>query len=246
MYVDLLDSENYLLVNVSLIKILGLSGAAYCSELFTIMKKAIKKDKLVNSVYVQVDRDYVESRTGVSIPEQKALEDKWQKMDLIDKKSGDLDNVFNINAGGFLALISCQGEFTKTEMDKLKTKLKPKTSEKEKEGKRIGKAKRIKEAFVCPYPNVKEKLWEWVDMITESRKPFSEKIANVFWENIKEYSGGDTSVMIKVIQKAITSCYVESAYAISAYEKSLAHRKVNPSAAFRRATSDDVSGGEEF
>ena len=244
MYIDLLDSENYLLVNVSLIKLLGLSGAAYCSELFTIMKKAIKKDKLVRSVYVKVDRDYVATRTGVSEVEQKALEDAWQKMDLIERNPGDADNVFNINAKGFLVLISGQKEFTNTEIDKLKKKLKPKTSEKEREGKQIGKAKAIKESFVCTSPKVKEKLWEWVDTIVfETTKPLSKRLADIFWQSIKEYADGDEGVMLKVIQKSITNGYVESTYAISVYEEELKHRKPRSS---KRATADDIVEGEKF
>lgn len=245
MYVDLLDSNNYLMVNVSLINVLGLSGAAYCSELFTIMKKAIKKKKLVNNFYVEVDRDYISSRIGVSVNEQLALEKKWQAMDLIDK-SEEADNVFNINVERFLTLAAGQESFNKTEIDKLKAKLKPKTTAQEREGKRNGIAKAVKNNLVCPTPEIKDKMVEWIDVMHDANKPLSNNIVKVFLDNIIAYAGGDTSVILKVIQKAITNAYADSAYAINAYETSLKCKRVNPSAEYRRATGEDLTGGHKF
>ena len=243
MYVDLLDSQNYLLVNISLIKLLGLSGAAYCSELFTIMKKAIKKDKLINCC-VKVDREYVESKTGVSADEQRALEDCWQKMDLIEKVKGYDENVFDINTEGFLALISGQEDFKDAEIEKLKSKLKPKTAAKEKESKRIAIANGVKASITCPTQEVKEKMDEWVETMSINKKPLSKSIAKVFYDAVVKYSGGDTYVMEKVIQKAISNGYADVDYAIHAYETSLTHKEVNPSTEFKRATS--ISGGNKF
>lgn len=255
MYVDLLDSNNYLLVNKSLIKILGLSGAAYCSELFVIMKKAIRKDKLVDKFYVEVDREYITETVGLSEVEQKALEDAWEKMDLISRSAGSRYNVFNINVEGFLGLISGQSDgetdsdryFKPVDIEKLKTKLQPKTSEKYKDGKRRGIAKKVKEGLIIENVEVKNKMCLWIDDIVETTdRTVSANQANVVLETLKRYSGGDVEVMLKVLDEAIKGNYINITYAINAYEKNLKNKEVNPSASFRRATGADVSGGEKF
>lgn len=247
MLVDLLDSSNYLLVNVSLINILGLRGAVYCSELFVIVKKAIKKKKLVNSVFVKVDRAYIESRTGVSASEQLAIEDKWQKMDLIEKRQGDEDNVFNINVGGFLNLISGssgENKFTDEELNKLKAKLQLKTPEQEQESKRRGIAKRIKNSLACTDIKIKDSMCKWVDAIYESKKTLSLNTANMFLTAVEKYADGDASVAVEVIEKGIANAWIEPAFAIKAYEEST---KQNPTRIkMRRATKKDISGGKKF
>ena len=246
MYVDVLNSDNYLFVNISLIKVLGLSGAAYCAELFNILKKAITKDKLVEDCYVKVDRDYIESRTGVSISEQKSLEDKWQKMDLINKSTSDEDNVFNINTEGFLSLIVGQESFSNAQIESLKKKLRPKPTEEDKKVKRLSIVKSMKEGLVCSNPDVREKMYVWIETMSEGKKRLSNEIVKNFLDGVEEYSQGNVSTMLKIIGKAIDNVYLEASYAINSYESDLKYRRGNPPADLRRATANDLVGGKKF
>jgi copper chaperone CopZ len=246
MYVDLLDSDNYAHINRSLIKVLGLQGAAYCSELFTIMRKAIRKNRLVDSVFVRVDRAYVEDRVGVSADDQLSIECMWEKMDLISKKS---DDEFNINVGGFLGLITGQSAekqgnaFSEEDINKLKSKLKPKTSEQKKEGKRRGIAKMLKAGLDVADEDVRAKLCDWIDIVTESGKTLSKASVGIFVDSVTKYSKGDGKVMVKVLNHAIQGYYTNASFAIAAYERSLKNKKENPTAEFRRAAS---RGGHTF
>ena len=65
MLIDLLNSYNYLMVNMSAIHIFGLNTAVYCAELLNISKKAYKKKKLIDGVYFEVDRKFIREQTSL-------------------------------------------------------------------------------------------------------------------------------------------------------------------------------------
>ena len=252
MYVDLIDSNNYISINISLIKMLGLPTAAYCSEIFSILKKAITKNKLVeDNSCIKVDRSYIESRTGILPKEQLEIESILSKNNLISKVSPDGD-IFSVNMSLFVQLISGIEDLNKTEFEKLRKKLKPK-KESNKEAKRQAIATAIKEGIVYPNLQVKEKLYEWVDTIFANPNfVLTSKIVDVFIATLDSYVNGDVDKALKIIQIAINQSFRDCSWAINSYERGLSMSKVPGSTNMprvtrqTRATKEDLNGGEEF
>ena len=132
---------------------------------------------------------------------------------------------------------------TPAEVEKLKNKLKPKTSAQIKEGKRKGIVKHVKENIVCADTDIREKLYEWIDVMSEQGKPLSDKIVDVFFNGIKEFAEDNKNIIILLIQKAISNSYADYAYAINAYRTEMKNKKMDTSGKYRRATS---VGGNNF
>ena len=58
MLIDILNSSNYIMVNMDAIRIFGLNTAVYCAELLNIYKKAVSKKKLYNdNKYFKIDNN---------------------------------------------------------------------------------------------------------------------------------------------------------------------------------------------
>ena len=70
MLLDLLAQDNFINVNINLIKSLGLNTAIYVAELLNIYRKAVTKNKLVDDMYSKVSRDYITDKTSLLNEEQ--------------------------------------------------------------------------------------------------------------------------------------------------------------------------------
>ena len=237
-------------INISLIKMLGLPAAAYCSEIFSILKKAITKDKLKEEGSIKVDREYVESRTGLSAKEQLEIENILSRNKFIEKVSSS-DDVFVVNVPLFVQLISGSDDLSKTEFEKLRRKYKSKKESQEAKKQSIATA--IKDGIIYPDLQVKEKLCEWVDTIFATTKlQLTSKIVDVFIATLNAYVQGDMDKALKIVQIAINQSFRDCTWAINSYERSLNMSKsttaTNTPRVTRqdRATKDDITGGEEF
>ena len=69
MYLDLLSQSNYLSYNIPIANLFGLQMSVYISEVISILEKATRKKVLVDG-YVFLDREYISSRTTISIDDQ--------------------------------------------------------------------------------------------------------------------------------------------------------------------------------
>ena len=243
MLVDLLDLNNYLLINTTLIKIFGLKAAAYCSELFTIVKKAVSKNKVVENQYIAVDRNYVESKIGVSIEEQIQFEDAWAAVDLLARHPSKKDT-FTLNVSGFVQLITNAKDLTKTEIDKLKKKLKVKQTRVSKEEKNKAVAQALKNGIIHTNLSIKAKLEEWVDEMCQNYQyPLSKSVVKSFVDTLDKYTQNE-DVATTIIQIAINNGYRDCTWAINSYERTIGNR---PRATTQtKASSADVDKGEAF
>ena len=68
MFIDLLNTENYVQFNVKTANIFGLHTAIYLQLLLSVFEKAQRKNKLIDG-YVKLDRSYVTSLTTLSANE---------------------------------------------------------------------------------------------------------------------------------------------------------------------------------
>lgn len=107
MLIDLLNSANYLMVNIDAIQIFGLNTAVYCSELLNIYKKAVVKKKLIDEVYFKVDRDYIKKQTSLSIEDQIKCDLNLIKVNIIKAKKDNPDIIlFDVET--FASILSCE------------------------------------------------------------------------------------------------------------------------------------------
>lgn len=244
MYVDLVDSRNYLLVNTSLIKVLGLTGAVYCSELFTIIKRAASKKKVVDNYYVTVDRDYVANTLGISAEEQIQLENNWEKADFLERHKTKPDT-FALNVKHLMMLISNQEEFTDEELSELKKKLQLKTAESKKEAKKQAIINGLKKSLVITDMELKAKVEEWIDTICSVNlgKALTKNNVQTFIDTLDKYTS-DAEVAKEVVQVAINNAWRDCSWAINSYEKSkgTGPRKTTQ----RKATRENIDTEEAF
>ena len=242
MQVDLLDLNNYILVNKTLIKIFGLKAAAYCAELFTIVKKAVAKHKVVENNFICVDRDYVESTIGVDKEEQQQFENVWETMDLLAKHPSKPDT-FTLNVSGFVELISATKGLSKTELKKIKSRLKPQPRvSKEDKKKEIVKA--LKYNVVCSNETIKNKIYEWIDELCINGKyPLSNAVVKSFVDTLENYTQDEVKAT-SIIQIAINNGWKECYWAINSYERNVANRPRTTNQS--KASVNDVDKEEAF
>lgn len=81
-----LNYDNYMVINLDLIQLMGLTTAGYLTELITIKNKAVRKNKtkeIENIIYFKVDREYIKQKLGISEEEQTKIEKKLAEINVI-------------------------------------------------------------------------------------------------------------------------------------------------------------------
>ena len=244
MFSELLDTKNYLFINIPLINILGLEGAVYCSEIFTISNKAKRKNQLVDKYYVKIDREYIQQMTSIDFETQAAIEDKLIQMDLLAKHPTKPNN-FEINLEGFAMLIAKREAFTEAEINKIKDKVRIKTPEEIKTRKAKGILKQLKADLTFTDSKVNEKMCEFMDALYEAKKlVMTKNMFTNFCTVLEKYGRGNSEKMIGVIDTAINNLSTDCAFMIKRYEESLPYTKGTISE--DRATSEEMKKAKRF
>ena len=93
MLIELLSMSNYGNYNIKLANILGLESAVYINELMNINEKAVRKNRVEDNFFT-LDREYIMSRTTLSIETQLELDDKLMKLGILERLES---NIVSIN-----------------------------------------------------------------------------------------------------------------------------------------------------
>lgn len=247
MLLDLLDSQNYVMVNRDAIRILGVTTAIYCSELLIICKKARNKNKLFEDKYFKVDRNYVKKSTSIEIEEQLKCDLNLKKVSIIEVNENNPDLIY-FNDEIYASILSSQDVKL---LDSISKKVKvenPKNLKKTKEERLIIA---LKEGIDCRTPEVLQALRNWIDSIYSSGKGISKQQIAIFKDKIDEYCNGDLEKALKIIEIATVHNYIDCQWAINIYENK--NRPIYTSAPrvtnSMRVTQQRVSSGlgtEEF
>lgn len=215
MYIDLLNSDNYLSVNITLAKALGLEGAVYCSELFNIVKKAQKKNKLIDGYLVKVDREYIQERTTLTVEKQLQIESAWKEMNLLSKSQ---DDIISLNIPLFVKLISDIDEINSEELTLLKNKLVVKTDDDKKEIKRTAQKINLKNHLTYPDAEVQSALQEWIESVfARPQRSMTKAMVDKFIGTLKNYTS-DKETIFSIIEIATKYGYVSCLDAIKVHE----------------------------
>lgn len=246
MYVDLLNSNNYLSINISLIQKVGLNEAVYLSELLNILKKAMKKNKLIEGNYVKVDRRFISSRTTLSPDKQREIDAKLIGLDLLASHP-TMKDVVSVNSLGIVSLISLdESELEKDALDAMTRAFRAKTDSESNHLKGKAIAKRLKQAVITPNAYLRSLMNAWIDAILENSSLTKDAISD-FQKTVFGYSS-DVNVVKEVLSVAIRNRYAYADAAIDAYEKGSSRKNVGAVrvTAQRKATKDDLDKGVMF
>lgn len=215
MILDLYTQRNFITINVKLIHVVGLQGAVYLAELLTISEKAWKKNKLVDGKYLFLDREYIYSRTSLTIEDQLRIDNDLMKIDLIKKNGAGQDYIY-LNAELLTKiLISEEVDLLKSLSDTLQSK----TPAKMMQAKKETQIDALKRCVVCSNVELAKKLYEWVDSTSRKSGLLSKAVIQKFQESLNNYTKGDLDMALAIVDIATIQGYRDCKWAINIYER---------------------------
>lgn len=216
MLIDLLNSSNYLMINMDAIHIFGLNAAVYCAEILNVYKKAVKKNKIYYDKYFKVDRDYITKQTSLSVEEQLACDQNLIKVDVIDRDPIDADLIY-FNVEAYASLLSSEDVKLLNSVSKKVKVDKPKGT---KQAARSRIIANLKESIECKTPDILFALNGWIDTImADPNKYLSNAQVKLFKDKLDDYCNGDLAKALKIIEIATSHAYIDCQWAINLYEK---------------------------
>ena len=222
MLIDLLATDNLVSYNVKIANVLGLHTAVYLTELINISLKAEMKQKLIANKYFVVDRKYITRRTTLEAPEQIAIEEKLKKVDVIQKPADSVDTIY-LNVDKLGQIISSDDD---KYLQKVSTTTKVKTVALPgmKQTLRQKEAIELKNHISTTHEELRAALEGWIDGVYANPKGFlSKRAISIFEKTVSDFSAGDLSVALKLIDIATVGGYRDAQWAINDYKSNPIH-----------------------
>lgn len=214
MLIDLLNASNYVMINMDAIHIFGITTAAYCSELLTIYKKAVTKNKLFNEKYFKIDRSYISKRLDLSVEEQLICDANLMKVSVIEKDAEDPDLIF-FNVETFTSIVASEDVRL---IEKVSKKVKVANPKGVKQAAKDRIIIALKESIECRTPEVLFALRDWIDSVV-AVKALSKPQVRLFKDTLDDYCNGDINKALEIIKIATIHQYQDCQWAINLYER---------------------------
>jgi len=220
MLLDLLCTDNYISFNIKVANTMGLHAAIYINELMNISRKAEKKATFTPDGFMIVDRNYIMSRTTLSIEEQSTLDKKIQKVGVIELKEDNpdclqvhIDILANIIASDEAALLQKVSKMTAVK--------------KNSPGAGISARQRniqaLKNCIKCSNTELLEAYWDWVDGVYANPKGFlSKKSIEIFQRGLDDFTKGDLDLALKILEIATINGFRCVDWAIEKFQRDYA------------------------
>lgn len=247
MLLDLFNEDNSITVNLKAIKLFGLNTAVYLSEIITIYKKAVRKNK-IDDGYFKVDRNYIFNKIDLSVEDQLICDANLMKTSIL-KKSLEDPNKINFNVNLYLSFLSNDEMKLLTDVRKQMKVNKPKGV---KGSQRQIWINGLKDSITCSNYELLTALRNWVDGVYANPKGFLSKASiKVFQDTLNNYTQGDLDLALRIVQIATVQGYRDCSWAINVYEKDEASKKKSNQNKIRNtiqqvATKDDVDDSIMF
>ena len=204
MYLDLFDE---LRLNKRLIKIAGFEVAAYWAELQSILKQVVKKQTADEHGFFNLDREYLERETTLTINRQLKCEEKLIEMGVV-AKDPENPNRLTISVSNMIEII------TNEDTKKLKKSTKA-TKEEEKAAKIAGMKLNMKRALFETDPELRAAYERWIEgMIDAANCRFTKAVVQLFEKTVTDYTP-DKTKRLKIIEIATVNSYKDAGWAIS-------------------------------
>ena len=204
MLIDLLSTSNYVSYNIKVAELLGLHQAIYLSELMNINDKAIRKEKLNKSAF-NLDREYIVSRTTLSVEEQLDIDNHLIKLGILEKPSED-SIILNLNV--LTTLMMSADEELITNVKKL-VKIKDKS-------KKRTKAEAIRDTT---NPELIEAYSEWIDAVYDKEGWMSAKAVKIGQETVDRFSNHNLDVALDLLAVAALHGHRDISWSIPKYKE---------------------------
>lgn len=252
MFINLLNSLNYISFNIDAARIFGLNTAIYCAELLNIYRKAELKNKLIDNNYFKVDRKFICNRTTITIEEQLKIDINLNKINIINRYEDD-PNTINFDIKLFASIISSEDVSL---IENISKKVKIKNPKGTKATQRQIILKNLKDSISCSNYELLTALRNWVDSIYANPNGYiSKKGIELFQTTLNNYAKGDLDLALKIVNIAITQSYKNCDWAINIYEKDkkikmnnelFANNHLPRVTEQRKATEDTINKDEVF
>lgn len=226
MLVDLLNSQNYIMVNMDAINILGLNTAVYCAELLNVYKKAVLKKKFVNdNKFFKIDREFIAKRTSISVDEQLVCDLNLEKPEvaIIQKDNSNVDVIY-FDIERYASILA--GENVKLQ-EVVKEKTKSKSPKGITQAKKDYLIQQLKSSVVCSNFELLKAIHDWIDVITTNKGNLSIPQVRLFKETLDGYTKGDLDLALEIVKIAAVHSWVDCQWAINYYEKEKNYQRNN-------------------
>lgn len=243
---DLLNSNNYLMINLTSVQVLGLRNTIYIAELLNIHKKAVLKDKLVEDDYINVDREFIAKRTTLSIDDQIKCDLNLSKVGIIKKHKDDPD-LIKLDTYLYAQIVTNENEAT---LKQISNKVKVDNPKGARETKKQGMIKNFQNHIQCSNYELLTALRDWVESTINKSGYTSNKVIDLFQETLNNYTQGDLDMALAIVNIATIQGYKDCQWAINVYEKDKQIKRSQQITAQTRmprvtqqkvATEDDIS-----
>lgn len=216
MLIDLLNSSNYIMVNMDAIRIFGLNTAVYCAELLNIYKKAVTKKKLYDDIYFKIDREYIKKQTSIEIEDQLKCDANLVKVNII-KISEENPDIIYFDVEVFASILACEDIKL---LDHVSSKVKVSNPKGTKQAQRDRIIIALKESIECRTYEILVALKDWIDSVmADPKKYLSKQQVAAFKNRLDDYCNGDLQKALDIIGLATIHGYVDCQWAINLYER---------------------------
>jgi hypothetical protein len=247
-FIDILNSNNYISFNIKTAQIFGLNTAVYISEIFNIVQTVKRKQKFVDKDYFKLDRKYVFIRTTLSIEEQLRIDEKLVKVGILYKHTENPDTM-KIDVKMFASIITSDDVEL---IEDLSKKLEGLNKKDPKESKKQAIITALKNSIQCSDYELLTALRDWVDAIFANPKGnyLSNASIKLFQETLNNYTKGDLDLALRLIKIATIQGYRDCTWAISVYEKDNQIKKniqdKQPRVTTQKRATAETLGEKEF
>jgi hypothetical protein len=215
MYLDLFDE---LRLNKKVVKYFGFEVAAYWAELVSILKQVVKKHTADEYGFFNLDREYLERETTLSITKQLHCEEKLVAAGVLIKNPEN-PNKLAISVSNMVEIISNE--------DTTKLKKTAAVKKDEKAAKIAGIKATMKKAILETDVEVRAAYERWIEgMIDAANCRFTKAVVQLFEKTVTEYTT-DKNTRLKIIEIATASSYRDATWAIAKLDSSSKSRPVS-------------------
>lgn len=243
MFVDLLNSYNYLMVNMTAIKIFGLNISVYCAELLNIYKRTFLKKKLIEDKYFEIDRKFIKEQTSLTEEDQLACDLNLKKIDLISYYNNENHNIISFDFEKFASLITSEDiNFIKN----ISKSVKINTPRGIKETKKQAILDNLKTNINSDNQQLNGALSDWLEVIYNKQGWASKKSVELFQQTLHDYTKGDLQLALKIVEIATVNGLRDCSWAINNYEQSLKKNTSSVRITNQKVATKDTISTEEW
>lgn len=203
---NLISSDNYISVNISIINILGLKHAVYISEILSIYNKAQRKNAIEDN-YFCIDRDYIQKRTSITKDSQKKIDEELKLLGILEVKD---DNIIKFNIDTLTKTIN-KNEDKKISVRNGQIKKQVKESQDEK----------CKKAIRCKNEELRKAWYEWIDEMMSKFQYIGVKQTLKNQEILDNFCNHNLDLALKILDIATTNGWKDIQKVLDLYKNKL-------------------------